>query len=65
MNVLAKEYERLRDSGVPDKDAIEIVDAMLTVGEYVEAKRGRYERRVRAEKHDTRGRIEGGRDGRS
>ena len=52
--MLAREYERLRDSGESEKDAVEIVDAMLTVGEYVEAKRGRYERRVRAEKHERR-----------
>ena len=52
--MLAREYERLRDSGESEYEAAEEVDALLTVGEYVKAKQSRYERRVRAEKHERR-----------
>lgn len=51
---LAREYHNLRHNGESDEDAAEIVDAMMTVGEYVETKRARYERRVQAEKHERR-----------
>jgi hypothetical protein len=54
---LAQEYRDLLRNGETEADAAEIVDAMMTVGEYVQGKRIRYERRIQAEKHDRRVRV--------
>lgn len=50
---LANEYRQLRHDGESDEDAAAIVDAMM-IGDYVETKRARAERRIQAEKHERR-----------